>query len=93
MWQTFVIPSLAVFVISLALEHIPRDVYVIFIVKGLVSEAGFPSFLFLARKGCVKFPWKIAVEISKIPLCGRSTSSPAPVVCSLGWFPSRSSVS
>lgn len=24
-WQTFVIPSLAVFVISLALEHIPRE--------------------------------------------------------------------
>lgn len=64
------------------------NVYVIFIGKGLVSEAAFPSFLFLARKGCVNFPWKIVIEISKIPLCDGSTSLAAPVVCSLGWFSS-----
>lgn len=41
------------------------NVYVIFIGKGLVSEAGFSSFLLLARKEYVKFPWKIVIEISK----------------------------
>ena len=50
-------------------------------------------FLFLARKGCVKFPWKIVTEISEIPLSDSSTSLAAPVVCSQGWAPSHASTS